>query len=82
MSNAFGFVLDNASVRRATVEGVPETVVAAIYLLHEWSAGDVAAKLTLNELEHVISPPAGPAHIATARQGAARPRTGATEVGK
>jgi hypothetical protein len=26
MSNAFGVVLDSASVRRAAVEGVPETV--------------------------------------------------------
>jgi hypothetical protein len=30
MSNAFEFVLDDASVRRAVVEGVPETVMAAI----------------------------------------------------
>jgi hypothetical protein len=54
MSNAFGFVLDDASVRRAVVEGVPETVIAAIYLLHERSVGEVAAKLTPVELEHVI----------------------------
>jgi hypothetical protein len=26
MTNAFGVVVDNASVRRAAVEGVPETV--------------------------------------------------------
>ena len=31
MSNAFEFVLDDASVRRAVVEGLPETVMAAIY---------------------------------------------------
>jgi hypothetical protein len=37
MSNAFGVVLDSASARRAAVEGVPETVIAAIYLLHERS---------------------------------------------
>ena len=54
LSNAFGFVLDDASVRRAVVEGVPETVIAAIYLLHERSVGEVAAKLTPVELEHVI----------------------------
>ena len=54
MSNAFGFVLDDASVRRAAVEGVPETVTAAIYLLHERSVGEVVAKLTLEELGHVI----------------------------
>ena len=52
--NAFGFVLDDASLRRAAVEGVPETVIAAIYLLHERSVGEVAAKLTPDELEHVI----------------------------
>ena len=33
MTNRFGVVLDNASVRRAAVEGVPESVIAAIYLL-------------------------------------------------
>ena len=54
MSNAFGFVLDEASIRRAVVEGVPETVIAAIYLLHERSVGEVAAKITPDELEHVI----------------------------
>ena len=54
MSNAFGFVLDDASLRRADVEGVPETVIAAIYLLHERSVGEVAAKLRPDELEHVI----------------------------
>ena len=32
MSDAFGFVLDDASLRRAAVEGVPETVITAIYL--------------------------------------------------
>ena len=62
MSNAFGFVLDDASLRRAAVEGVPETVIAAIYLLHERSVEDVASKLTrkirLNELlccDHAVS---------------------------
>ena len=54
MSNAFGFVLDEASVRRAAVEGVPETVIAAIYFLHERSVEDVASKLTPSELGHVI----------------------------
>ena len=37
MTNAFGVVLDSAGMRRAAVEGVPETVIAAIYLLHERS---------------------------------------------
>ena len=54
MSNAFGFVRDDASVRRAAVEGVPETVIAAIYLLHERSVDEVESKLTPSELGHVI----------------------------
>jgi hypothetical protein len=54
MANAFGVVLDSASVRRATVEGVPETVIAAIYLLHENSVEAVASKLTPDELLHVV----------------------------
>jgi hypothetical protein len=54
MANAFGVVLDNASVRRAVVEGVPETVIAAIYLLHENSVDAVASKLNPDELLHVI----------------------------
>jgi hypothetical protein len=54
MSNAFGFLLDDASVRRAAVEGVPETVIAAIYLLHERSVDEVESKLTPSELGHVI----------------------------
>jgi hypothetical protein len=54
MTNAFRVVLDSASVRRAAVEGVPETVIAAIYLLHERSVDEVAAKLRPDELGHVI----------------------------
>ena len=54
MTNAFGVVLDNASVRRAALEGVPESVIAAIYLLHERSVDEIAAKLRPDELGHVI----------------------------
>ena len=54
MRNAFGVILDDASIRRAAVEGVPETVIAAIYLLHERSVDAVASKLTPDELLHVI----------------------------
>ena len=54
MTNRFGVVLDNASVRRAAVEGVPESVIAAIYLLHERSVDEIAAKLRQDELGHVI----------------------------
>ena len=39
---------------RAAVEGVPETVIAAIYLLHDNSVDAVASKLTPGELGHVI----------------------------
>ena len=54
MTNAFGVVLDNASVRRAAVEGVPESVMAATYLLHERSVDEIAAKLRPDELGHVV----------------------------
>ena len=54
MANAFGLVLDSASVRRAAVEGVPETVIGTIYLLHENSVDDISSKLTPHELGHVI----------------------------
>ena len=40
MTNAFGVVLDSAGMRRAAAEGVPETVIAAIYLLHERSVAE------------------------------------------
>jgi hypothetical protein len=42
MTNAFRIVLDSASVRRAAAEGVSETVIAAVLLLHEQSASDIA----------------------------------------
>jgi hypothetical protein len=49
-----GAVLDSASVRRAAVEDVSETVIAAIYLLHERSVADIVVKLRPGELEQVI----------------------------
>jgi hypothetical protein len=54
MTDAFRIVLDSASVRRAAAEGVSETVIAAIYLLHERSVADIVAKLRPGELEQVI----------------------------
>jgi hypothetical protein len=54
MTNVFGVVLDSAGVRRAAAEGVPETVIAAIYLLHERSVDEIVAKLRPSELEQVI----------------------------
>jgi hypothetical protein len=55
MTNAFGAVLDSASLRRATIEGVSETVIAANYLLHERSVDEIVAKLQPSELEQVIN---------------------------
>ena len=54
MTNAFGVLLDDASVRRAAVEGVPETVIAAIYLPHERSVDEVASRLKPDELSHIV----------------------------
>jgi hypothetical protein len=54
MTNAFGFVLDNASRRWAAAEGVSETVIAAVLLLHQCNADEIAAKLKPDELKHVI----------------------------
>jgi hypothetical protein len=45
MTNAFGFVLDRASVRWAIAEGVSKTVIAAVLLLHERSIEEIASKL-------------------------------------
>ena len=53
MTNAFGVVLDSASLRRATIEGVSETVIAAIYFLHERSVDEIVTKLRPSELEGV-----------------------------
>jgi hypothetical protein len=53
MTNAFGVVLDSASVRWAAAEGVAETVIAAVLLLDERSIDEIVAKLRPGELEHV-----------------------------
>ena len=52
MTNAFRIVLDGASVRRAAAEDVSETVIAAVYLLHERSVADIVAKLRPGELRN------------------------------
>jgi hypothetical protein len=54
MTNAFGVVLDSASVRWAAAEGVPETVIAAVLLLDERSVDEIASKLRPGQLEQVI----------------------------
>jgi hypothetical protein len=45
MSNSFGITLDPASVRWA----LPETVIAAVLLLHEKSVDEIVAKLVPRE---------------------------------
>jgi hypothetical protein len=42
-------------VRWAAAEGVSETVIAAVLLLHERSVDEIASKLRPDELEQVIS---------------------------
>jgi hypothetical protein len=54
MPNTYGVMLDPAAVRWAIAEGVPETVIAAVLLLHEQSVDEIVAKLDAVELEQVI----------------------------
>ena len=54
MLNTYGIKLHDASIRWAVAEGVSETIITAVLLLHEKSADEVAAKLTSDELGHVI----------------------------
>jgi hypothetical protein len=54
MTNAYGVVLDDASLRWAAAESVPETVIAAICLLETMSVDEIVARLTPAELEQVI----------------------------
>ena len=54
MPNAFGVVLDSASLRWAAAEGVPETVIAAVLLLEDGSIDEIVAKLRPGQLEQVI----------------------------
>ena len=53
IGNLFGIVLDQASLRWAAAEGVSETVIAAVLLLHERSVEEIAGKLTPAELGDV-----------------------------
>jgi hypothetical protein len=54
MTNAYGVVLDDASLRWAAAESVPETVIAAICLLETMSVDEIVGRLTPPELEQVI----------------------------
>jgi hypothetical protein len=53
MSNLFGIALDQAWLRWAAAEGVTETAIAAVSLLHERSVEEVAGKLTTAEIADV-----------------------------
>jgi hypothetical protein len=54
MTNRFGVLLHPDDVRWAATEGVSETVIAAVLLLHERSVQQIVAELTAVELEQVI----------------------------
>jgi hypothetical protein len=54
MTNRFGVLLYRDDVRWAVAEGVSETVIAAVLLLHERSVEEIAPKLSAAELEKVI----------------------------
>ena len=54
MTNRFTVLLHPNDVRWAAAEGVSETVIAAVLLLHERSVEQIVAELTTIELEQVI----------------------------
>jgi hypothetical protein len=54
MASRYGITLDETSIRWAAAEGVSETIIAAVLLLHEKSVDEVAAKLRPGELAHVV----------------------------
>jgi hypothetical protein len=55
MANPYVIKLDDHSLRWAAAEGVPESVIAAICLLHEKSVDEIVAKLSPTELGQVIN---------------------------
>ena len=54
MSNRFDILLHPDDVRWAAAEGVSETVIAAVLLLHERSVEQIVAELSAVELEQLI----------------------------
>ena len=54
MTNRFGIALHPDDARWAAAEGVSETVIAAVLLLHERSVDKIVAELGDRELEQVI----------------------------
>ena len=51
MGNSYGIMLDDASLRWAAAEGVSESVIAAICLLHDRSVDEIVARLSPAELD-------------------------------
>ena len=54
MANRFGVLLHPDDVCWAAAEGVSETVIAAVLLLHERSVKEIAAELSAAELDQAI----------------------------
>jgi hypothetical protein len=54
MNNPYGLMLDDASLRWAAAQGVPESVIAAVRLLHERSVDKIVVRLTTAELDQII----------------------------
>ena len=54
MTNRFDILLHPDDMRWAAAEGVSETVIAAVLLLHERSVDEIVPKLSVAELEQVI----------------------------
>ena len=54
MTNRFGVFLHPEDVRWAAAEGVSETVIAAVLLLHDHSIDEIVPELSAIELEQVI----------------------------
>jgi hypothetical protein len=54
MTNRFGVLLYRDDMRWAAAEGVSETVIAAVLMLHERSVDEIVPKLSAAEIEQVI----------------------------
>ncbi len=55
MANPYGITLDDASLRWAAAEGVPEAVIAAICLVGHTSVDEIVARLAPAELGQVVN---------------------------
>ena len=54
MANPYGITLDDASLRWAAAEAVPEAVIAAICMLDKRGVDEIVTRLTTAELDQVI----------------------------